>query len=173
PIRVFNYQTVASWIGKLLSRPGIEETMEQYVASALRADDSRIFDAWQAPLFRQLKWGKRRAHHELRLVFSLSVDWFTAHAHHGAGGKSWSVGAIYLVCMNLPPKLRYLPQNVFLFGMIPGPTKPVGTAVDCFIDVLVKELHVLFDHGVFLARTHLFPSGRLCRGLLGPLVADL
>ncbi|EJD47304.1 hypothetical protein AURDEDRAFT_39768, partial [Auricularia subglabra TFB-10046 SS5] len=107
------------------------------------------------------------------LIFSLSVDWFTAHAHHGAGGKKWSIGAIYLVCMNLPPKLRFLPENICVVGIIPGPTKPVGTAIDRFMDIIVDELHMLYHDGVFLTRTAKHSTGRLVRGALGPVIADL
>lgn len=174
PIRVYNYRPIKEYIADLLSKPGLEELMDSYVRQAVQAPPSdHVSDSWFAPFLRSIQWGRNRAPNELRLVFSLSIDWFTAHSNHGAGGKSWSIGAVYLVCLNLPPKLRFLPENVCLVGLIPGPTKPIGFAMDNFMQLLVDELRDLFHAGVFLTRTTVHPSGRLCRAFLGPVIADL
>ena len=39
---------------------------------------------------------------ELRLAWSLSVDWFNPY-HNKAVGKSASIGVIVMSCLNLPP----------------------------------------------------------------------
>ena len=52
-------------------------------------------------------------------AFMLKVDWFQPFKH-----SLYSVGALYMVLMNLPWAERFKPENVFLVGVIPGPHKP-------------------------------------------------
>ncbi|KJA19404.1 hypothetical protein HYPSUDRAFT_143849, partial [Hypholoma sublateritium FD-334 SS-4] len=64
---------------------------------------------------------------EGRYAFSLCIDFFNPLGNKQAGKKK-SVGLISLVCLNLPPDLRYKAENMFLFGVVPGPTEP---PLDC------------------------------------------
>ncbi|PLW30367.1 hypothetical protein PCANC_24154 [Puccinia coronata f. sp. avenae] len=57
------------------------------------------------------------------LVFSLYLDWFNAEGSSNQG-KHNSVGAIVLICLNLPPTQRYKVENVFLFGITSGFNEP-------------------------------------------------
>ena len=52
-------------------------------------------------------------------AFMLKVDCFQPFKH-----SLYSVGALYMVLMNLPWAERFKPENVFLVGVIPGPHKP-------------------------------------------------
>ncbi|KAH7090965.1 hypothetical protein BKA62DRAFT_584760, partial [Auriculariales sp. MPI-PUGE-AT-0066] len=59
-----------------------------------------------------------------------------------------------------------------LVGLIPGPGKPQGKALNKFTQHLVDQLLRLWD-GIYMLQTHDFPSGRLVQAGLGPLVCDL
>ena len=50
------------------------------------------------------------------LLLSLNIDWFQPFTH-----TQYSVGAMYLVVLNLPREERYKIENVILIGVIPGP----------------------------------------------------
>ncbi|RPD63615.1 hypothetical protein L227DRAFT_474990, partial [Lentinus tigrinus ALCF2SS1-6] len=62
---------------------------------------------------------------------------------------------------------------IYLAGVLPGPKAPSLQEVNHYIAPLVPELLELWDNGVAYTRTALHPDGRLTRGLLVPVVADL
>lgn len=142
-----------------------------------------VSDVWQGEVFCNMRdthsEGQRRdlpffpgPEGDLRLAFSFSVDGF--HPFHGkpAGLNATSTG-IWLVLLNLPPHLRYLPQNVYLAGVIPGPHKPSNDQINHYIQLIVNDFQELFHPGIFFSRTHDSRKGRRCRGMLIPVVCDL
>jgi len=86
--------------------------------------------------------------------------------------KASSTG-IWLVLLNLPPHLRYLPENVFLVGSIPGPGKPATDDINHYLEVLVKDLLEFWDPGIFFSHTFNHHDGKLFQAMLVPLVTDM
>jgi hypothetical protein len=78
-----------------------------------------------------------------------------------------------MVCLSLPVELRYLPENIFLVGIAPGPKEPSLEQVNSILKPLVEELQNMWDPGLFLSRTTRHPQGRLVRAALLPFFADL
>ena len=81
-------------------------------------------------------------------LLSMNVDWFQLFTH-----VCDSVGAIYLVILNLPRSQRYKWENMILVGLIPGPKEPKYT-INSYLYPLVDEL-LQFWHGIQL---------RTCKG---------
>jgi hypothetical protein len=89
-------------------------------------------------------------------------------------GKKVSSGAIYLVCLNLPPSIRYKVENICLVGIIPGPRELSQHQINHLIRPVVDDLVVLWHKGVQLTWTASLPkTGQLIHAALGPLVCDL
>lgn len=183
PIRRYQHQRVAAWIGNLLSRGVIEDAMDK--AAPSRALGGKVKDIWQAEFVHQLRhenkpfwivdWiagGRDTGRNEGRYLFGLAVDSFNAH-HSVAAKKTWSVGAIFLVCYNLPVHLRFRRENICLVGIIPGPKQPTGQELNHFLQPMVNDLISLWTTGVWLSRTSRYPTGRLVRAALGPVICDL
>lgn len=107
-----------------------------------------------------------------RYAFSLSVDFFNPYTNKQAG-KKVSVGVISLVCLNLPPSMRYKPENMFLAGVIPGPNEPPLTALNHYLTPLMDELIAFWEPGVKLSKTYNHPMGRLILCALIAVICDL
>lgn len=178
PRQRFQYQPLKEWVGRLLTRPGIENLMECGPKGDLPPD--QVHDIWEAEYVRELRRDGKRfwdgdvdsSKHEVRYLFALAIDWFNAH-HSPAGKKSHEVGSIFLVCLSLPAHLRFRQENICLLGVIPGPNKLSTHEINHFLWPLVEELLQFWSTGVWYTQTAEFPTGRLVRGALGPVVCDL
>ena len=172
PRKIFAYQTMQSWLGRLYSRPRFEEYFDAAWDCAKPGVDIWGADVLQSFLGPNGKRFSIRPPGHSHLVFSLFVDWFNPYGNKQAG-KSYSSGAIYMICLNLPIHLRYQLENVYLVGVIPGPTEPSLAEINHFLRPLVDALCQLWQTGFWLSRTAACPAGRLVRGALIPLVCDL
>ncbi len=176
-ICVFPYRTLMSWLKVLLSRPEIEKLLESSWTKASSSDDA-VKDILEAPIIRQFRGPDGQTlfsvqrHGSLNLVFSLFIDWFNPYGNKKAG-KSHSIGAMYMACLNLPIELRYAPENIYLAGIIPGPREPKLHQLNHLLGPLVDELLTLWTRGLYLTRTAHRWMGRLIRVAMIPLVCDL
>jgi len=98
-------QDFHDFVGRLLSRPGIEAAIKR---SGEWVRDSTVNDILSADGIREIKgpdgipFLSGGQHTELRLLWSLSVDFFNPY-HNKIAGKVASVGSIVLSCLSLPP----------------------------------------------------------------------
>ena len=173
PSRKYLHQSLKEWVGRLLARPGIEDILD---AVYDRPSSDRMTDIWDSPVFRNFRDQDRtpffaRHGHDARLAFSLGADSF-----HPLGSReakqTMSATAIYMVLLNLPKEERFKYKNMYLVGVIPGPSKPSLEQINHALSLLVVEL-LDFWKGVFFTRTHKFPGGRFSKGVLIPLVCDM
>ena len=174
PIRRFLVHSLEDWVTKLLNQPEFERYMDE--CPTIRGKSGNVDDIWGAKALQDLKGpdGKPfiiRCGKEGRYVFSICLDGLNYDGNKH-GGRKASVCAIYLVCLNLPPRLRYKFQNLFLAAVVPGPGEPSLHQINHILAPLVDDLLRLYVDGVMI-RTPKYPDGRLVRIALGPLVCDL
>lgn len=173
PSRKYLHQSLKEWVGRLLARPGIEDTLD---AVCDRPPSDRMADIWDSPVFRKFRDLDKtpffaKHGHDARLAFSLGADSF-----HPLGSReakqTMSATAIYMVLLNLPQEERFKYKNMYLVGVIPGPSKPSLEQINHALSLLVVEL-LDFWKGVFFTQTYKFPGGRFSKGVLIPLVCDM
>ncbi|KAJ3553937.1 hypothetical protein NP233_g12530 [Leucocoprinus birnbaumii] len=174
PIRPYAMQSFISFLGNFYSCPGIE--------AALRATNRQIstgepiHDINQSPGLRELVGPDGRlfldSQEEIRTIWSLSYDAFNPF-HNKAAGKSASAGILIMICLSLPPELRYRQENMYLVGIIPGPKQPAGDALNPYLRPLIDTLTECYEHGTWFTRTYEQPAGRCSREALGPSIDDL
>ncbi|THU76379.1 hypothetical protein K435DRAFT_879290 [Dendrothele bispora CBS 962.96] len=135
PRRMYSTQCFKSWLEFFLQRPGIEEAINKsYLPSVF--PDGKVRDTWGSKAWRKLAGFPQQPGN---LTFSLYVDWFNPFTNK-ITGKVVSTGAILLCCMNLPPDIRYLPENVFIVGITPGPNLPDVITISHILRPLIDTL---------------------------------
>ncbi len=105
------------------------------------------------------------------------VNVFSAYARitlwSEEAGKKYTVGAIYIVCLKLPPSLHRLVKNKVFVGIIPSPHKPSKEQINHFLVPLVNDLLVFYNPGAHYSCTACYSKGRRICLMFGPLVCDL
>lgn len=106
PIRKYVHQDLKSWVGRLLSRPGMEDIIDSATVHAQTTDSH---DIWSSKIFNTLKDSNGApffpgSNSEGRLVFSMSVDSFNPF-HNKTAKQSVSSTGIWMVLLNLPQHL--------------------------------------------------------------------
>ena len=179
PIKPFMYFDFKDWVTGLLSRLGIEDQMDGAWSASERDISSAglMKDIFDGDMLRQFKGPDKETHfsiggNEGRCVFSLCVDFFNPYMNKQAGKKA-SIGLISMVCLNLPPDIRYKPENMYLTSIIPGLREPPLATINHDMTPLVDDLLDFWKPGVRFSRTHAYPHGRLVLCALIALVCDL
>lgn len=175
PIREFRYHRIHDYLAGLYSRPGLQQYLQS--PHEVGASPLEMSDIWDGSALRTLPGPDAKPfilapEGEDRLVFSINMDGFNPYGNRQAG-KKVTVGGIYMVCLNLPPRLRYEMENMYLVGIIPGPQAPSQEEINSLLNPVIQHLVPLWKDGIFLTRTSLHPRGRLVRVAVGPLVCDL
>lgn len=94
----------------------------------------------------------RLRRHNLRLGWSLSVDWFNPHRNKLAGKKKL-VGSITMALLNLPPSLWYRVENLYIMGIIPGPKEPFLNEINHFLHPLVDFFLPTWKNDTWFTKT--------------------
>ena len=170
----YEMQDLKQWIGHLLSQPAIRE---QVFKAFRRPRKEDMEDMWDTEHLCKilLKKGEQflpRPDDETRLAFSFSMDSFNPF-HLKEAKQTVLSTAIWLILLNLPPHLRYSPENMFLAGIIPGPKKPSLSDVNHSLKLLVDVLLEFFDPGVWYSRTAKHSQGCQVHAILIPVVSDM
>lgn len=142
PRKVYCYMPLISSLSSLLEKEGIVEACEHW---RLRSIPSGVYgDIYDGRVWKQFQYVNSQpflaAPHNIALM--LNVDWFNPFKH-----SPYSVGALYLVVLNLPRSERYKISNVHLVGLIPGPTEP-RLNLNSYLEPLVDELKLLWNSGI-------------------------
>lgn len=179
PARLYHYHELQDWIARLYARPEIEQCLDRKHKVQKSCNDT-TWDILDAPELQGFMGPEGDPTHpflqgpgnEGRLFFSLNMDGFNPLSNKESGKKD-STGAIYMVCLNLPPGIRYNFENMFLVGIIPGPHEPSKEQINHVLLPLVDDLLRIWTHGFFLTSTTKYPQGRLVHGAVVPLICDL
>ena len=142
PFKVYGYQSVIGTLKRFLRRPGFTLKYELWRERGI--PDGFLADVFYGRVWKEMQNvdGKPFLPAPRDYAFMLNVDWFQPFKH-----SLYSVGALYMVLMNLPRSERFKPENVFLVGIIPGPHETRFT-INSYLQALVAELNHLWKDGI-------------------------
>lgn len=176
PIRQYAVQNLHTWISRLVSRHNIEDALDESLVESRKPFNSNeeIGDIHQSYEWKNFQDddGSQFTAHSGNLTFGMFTDGINPFGNKTSGHKA-SITFIVLVCLTLPIHLRYLPENLFLAGVAPGPKEPSLEQSNHILSPVVTQLQALWNEGIFLNQTPSHPNGRRIRAALLVVIADL
>jgi len=179
-IKTFAYHHFHDYVAGLLARPGFEDLMDKpcddLMQSLSGATPSILKDVWDAEFLRTFE-GPRSGtlfvdrQGEGRLLFSVNVDFFNIEGNRQRNATT-SCGIISCACLNLPPDIRYKPENMYLAGIIPGPSEPSGDQLNHFLEPLIEDMVESWESGVRFSHSA-SQRDRVTRSAIACVVCDL
>ncbi|EPQ53349.1 hypothetical protein GLOTRDRAFT_46026 [Gloeophyllum trabeum ATCC 11539] len=166
PRRLYTTQSFEAWLTWFLSRPGIEDLIEESYTSQ-PSPDGIMYSIRDSPAWQSFgSFTSTRGN----LVFSFFIDWFNPLTNKIAG-KKISTGAIMLFCLNLPEHLQWAPENTFFAGITPPPNEPSVTTITHIVDPVIDQLADFYTGK--LIPTYKHPHGSWTRAGVMPFIGDL
>ena len=112
-------------------------------------------------------------HTPIRLqVSQITLSENSVHSYFNAGKKA-SAGTILLYCLNLPPHLRYRPENMFIAAITPPPYAPNITTISHVLDPIITSVLKYNSAPGQSVSTFKHPDGVSVMVKAVPLIADL
>lgn len=173
PKQPFVVQDFHSFLAMLLSRPGIEEILDQGTVLLEQENlhdikDGRGIQDLRGPDGQPFFDNLKRS--ELRLAWSLSVDWFNPLTNKIAG-KHVSTGSVAMALLNLPPCMRYKSEFMYLNSVMPK--EPALDQTNHYLEPLITQVCESYEKGIKFSRTYQHPEGRQTRSAIVVFVNDL
>ena len=136
PCKIYPYCSLKDSLTLLVSRPGFLDLCEHWRERSLKVPVNTLADVYEGQVWRDFNSPKYNNFLQCpgNLLLSLNFDFFQPFSR-----TQYSIGALYLVILNLPRKERYKIENVILISIIPGPKEPSLT-INSYLGPLILEL---------------------------------
>lgn len=126
--------------------------------------DGRSTDIFQGSTIRGFMGPDKKTHFRLaggkdagHYLFAMSYDSFNP-LRIMAAGKKISIGVFTMSCVNLPIEHRSESDNMFISGLVPGPSEPPLDAINPYLEPIV-DVFLEFWAGVRFTRTCMYELG--------------
>ncbi|KAJ3780589.1 hypothetical protein GGU10DRAFT_279114 [Lentinula aff. detonsa] len=170
PKCLYTTTSFKSWLQCFLSRSSIDKCLNRTFTTKTQcpAQQDRMHDIQDSPFWHSIRPNMSSPYD---LIFSVYVDWFNPLGNKQAG-KQISCGAIVLYCLNLPFDIRFLPENIFVVGMMPAPHGPTVWTIHHILDHYCDSI-MEFDLPGKIVQTSIYPDGIRISARVYPNIADL
>ena len=168
PRKAYPYHSLKDSITLLVQRSDFLTLCEKWRKRSKRISPGVSADIYDGQVWQDFKEDKYNKFLQFpgNILLSLNIDWFQPFTH-----TQYSVGALYLVVLNLPREVRYKIENTVLVGVIPGPKEPKLT-VNSYIAHLVQEHNESYKGWIISTINNFVKSVRI-RACLGCVTCDI
>jgi hypothetical protein len=160
PIKPFVTASFTDYLARSLADPEVERLSKQACDDAMTNiqnppdESTNIFNAdfmrtFGGPIAGELFVNRGS---KVRLAFAMHVDFFNPNGTRKRGNHD-SIGIISLANLNLPETIRYLPEHIFLLGVIPGPNEPTLEEINHYIRPIIDQLEIGWNRGFHISQT--------------------
>ena len=175
PEKIYAFQSVSKSLERLYNSnhnltTDLEHWRPQNNEYLITDDDNRILAVvYDGQLWKDFQsvHGKPFLAQPDNLALLLNIDWFQPFKY-----TTYSIGAMYLVIMNLPRSERFKIENIIVVGIIDGPREPKLNQLDQYIAPLVSDMQDLWE-GVFIDDKNSVIGKRLVRAAILGLSSDI
>lgn len=168
PISIFTHASLPDYLARELADPVVEQHCDDCCDEAYRCAQGpppkHVHSPFEAEFLRNFKGPDgdtlyvQRPGSTARLVLAVHTDYFNPNGLTKRGATE-SVGVISLVNLALPVEKRYLPEHMFISGIIPGRREPSLSENAYYMRPIMNE-GVQGWKGYHFERTALHPEGR-------------
>ncbi|XP_070564970.1 uncharacterized protein [Ptychodera flava] len=161
PKKVYCYRKLITSLKTFVTRPGFVDACNKW--KTRNSQDNYMGDIYDGQVWKDFE-SQGYFKSKFNLCLTLNVDWFQPYEH-----TPHSVGALYLVINNLPRQERFMPENLILVGLLPGPNEPKKN-INSYLEPLVNELQEL---AVGVKMKDNSKLGNIYRALLMCIASDI
>lgn len=181
PIKPYLVNSLPDYIARCLSDPTYLDQSTKATDDALHSietgeSETSVENVFEAAFIKDFKGpdGKLFVDRgdKIRLAFSMHVDFFNPNGITQRGAHN-SIGVISCANLALDPSIRYLPENMFVGGIIPGPNEPSADELDHFVRPIVEQFVRTWRPGLKVSSTARSKSGAVVEAGLLLSVNDL
>ena len=139
PYRVYPVSSLISSLQTLFLRLDFCSQCEAWRA-CFKQDSEDLRDIYDGQIWKDFMYfqGSPFLGQKNNIGLMMNIDWFQPFKH-----RTYSIGVIYLVIMNLPREIRYKRENIIIVGLLPGPSEPPKT-MNTYLTPLVSDLILLW-----------------------------
>jgi Chromo (CHRromatin Organisation MOdifier) domain/Transposase family tnp2 len=180
PLKPFVYHSFRDYLAGLISQheQAMDNACDDCYESLNHPPPTVLSDVFDGEFIRTFEGPAprtlfiKRPDNEGRYLFALNIDFFNPEGMRNRGAKA-SCGVIIMACLNLPLNIRYLPENLYLAGIIPGPFEPRLTDINHYVRPVINDMVIAWDRGFHITRTPKYSEGRNTRSAIAIVVNDL
>ena len=142
PIKVYCFKSIKETLECMVKRSGFLDLCEVWRKRSI--PDGYLGDIYEGKVWKEFMSinGRDFLSEPNNFCFMLNIDWFQPFKH-----TQYSLGVIYLVLLNLPRSVRFKWENIFVVGIIPGPSEPQHD-INSYLAPLVDDLLELWERGM-------------------------
>lgn len=169
PRKAYPYHSLKDALTLLVSRPGFLSQCEIWRERAKQIPENTLADVFDGKVWSDFNSDKydNFLQSSGNLVLSLNFDFFQPFTH-----TQYSIGALYLVVLNLPREERYKIENTILVGIIPGP-KEASLTINSYLGPLVLELQDAYKGLIITTLVDSVEMTVCIRAVIGCVTCDI